>query len=306
MEQYIRNIGLGFIRFNKNIFAETPVQKWKLTAYIYRKVFFLSVGSGEKKVAYKGIDLYLPAKDTTIVPSIIGGYFESLELDVFAEVAKKSKFFLDVGGNIGLYSVLGLKSNPKLNVHAFEPVQENLDYFNRNLELNGLENSDLLLNQAAVGNKTGQLTLFVSKDNSAIHSASSKHSGGDVGSSVEMTSIDKYCKDNNVKPDLIKIDIEGYDGFAIDGASKVLEQNAPTLFIEYDPEALTGCDYSPHDLLDKLFLIYKQAFVFDEKGVGVRRVKKSDIKEATVYANMNLFFSNNSNHIKLISKFIRK
>jgi FkbM family methyltransferase len=301
----ITKAGMRFIKINRTIFAETPVQKWRLTAYLYKKIYYFSAGNKEKKVTYKGIELYLPGEDTAIVPSIVGGYFESLELDIFARIAAKSKTLLDVGGNIGIYTVLGLVKNPSLEVHAFEPVKQNADYFDRNLKLNKQKQSSTVkLNLMAVGNKEGYLELFISEGNSAIHSASSKHSGGNVSEKVKMITIDQYCRDNNLKPDLLKIDVEGYDGFVLEGAAVTMSKYKPTLFIEYDPEALENCGYKPKQMLETLFDIYNNAYVFDEKRGVIKSANKQDTLRAPVYSNMNLLFCEKNAHIKHITDYL--
>jgi FkbM family methyltransferase len=307
VSQVTSKAGMAFIRLNRRLFAETPIQQWKTTAYIYKTIYYFAHGKGEKRVTYKGVELFLPGEDTAIVPSIVGGYFESLELDVFAAIATKSKTLLDIGGNIGLYSAIGLKSNPKLKLHAFEPVKQNVEYFKRNLEANGFKLSkQIILNVLAVGDKQGTLKLFISDGNSAIHSASSKHSGGTSSHTIKMTSIDAYCAGKKIKPDLLKIDIEGYDGFAIEGGLKTISQCRPTLFIEYDPEALENCNYKPQEMLKNLFKVYKYGYVFVEKSGSLRRASKSEILSAAVYSNMNLLFSVNKEHLKLAKNYLEK
>jgi FkbM family methyltransferase len=297
--------GMAFIRLNRRLFAETPVQRWRTTAYLYKKIFYFAHGSGEKKVTYKGVNLYLPGEDTAIVPSIVGGYFESLELDLFAKVAVKAKTLLDIGGNIGLYTTIGINSNPKLKVHAFEPVEENVKFFKRNLKFNNFKLSDKVhLNKLAIGDKEGWLDLYISKGNSAIHSASSKHSGGTESQKIKMTTIDKYCSDKKIKPDLLKIDIEGYDGFALEGGAKTLSTHKPTLFIEYDPEALENCNYQPETMISNLFRVYKHAYVFVEKSGTLRKAGKAEILKAAVYSNMNLLFSVNKEHLKEVKNYL--
>ena len=121
-----KNFGYVLINLGRKVFVGTPVQKLKITGLIYTKIFRSMYPEGDATAEYKGVKLTLPTKDTTIVPSILGGYFESLELDLFAKAAEGSATVLDVGANIGLFScVAGKALQAGGVVYAFEPVAEN-------------------------------------------------------------------------------------------------------------------------------------------------------------------------------------
>ena len=102
-KEYLQTFVKKTILFFKNIFADTPVQKWKVTNWVYAKVYYSAFGKQDQEVEYQGASMILPGQDTMIVPSIVGGYFEKIELDIFRKFIEKSKYFVDVGANVGLY-----------------------------------------------------------------------------------------------------------------------------------------------------------------------------------------------------------
>jgi FkbM family methyltransferase len=302
-KQKIQKMGFSVIKFARKIFAGTPIQKFKITAYIYDKLFHSLYGNGDINVDYKGMKLVVPGKDSTIVPSIVGGYFETIELDLFRLAATKSKTIVDVGANIGLFSVLAAQ-NARVGgvVHAFEPVPENIEYFKRNAGLNDIS-SKLQLNELAVGDKKGSLTLYISKEDIAIHSASKAHASGKSSISVPMVSLDDYVKENKLKIDLLKIDVEGYDGFVLKGASEMIRTSTPTIFIEYDPIALVECGFSERDFTEILFKPYSHCFRVDEVSSRIARISMSEVTNLKPYRNENFVLTNDAELASEIERF---
>src|SRR5690348_12538159 len=125
------------IRAARKRLANTPVQKLPLTKTIYTKVFRFGSAGEEATTNFRGVQLTFPTNDITIVPGLVGGFYEKVELDVFERLAAISNMVVDVGANIGLYSCIAADRAPaSAKIIAFEPVPENLRYLRRNLEEN--------------------------------------------------------------------------------------------------------------------------------------------------------------------------
>ncbi len=287
-----KNFGYVLINLGRKAFAGTPVQKLKITGIIYAKIFRAMYPEGDTTAEYKGVKLTLSTKDTAIVPSILGGYFESLELDLFAKAAEGSKIVFDVGANIGLFScVAGKALQAGGVVYAFEPIAENAKYFRQNLLNNDLTNVELI--ESAVGQEVGALDIFVSTESIANHSASRRHSRGSESISVPMTSVDAFVSSRGIgHVDVIKIDVEGYDGYVLKGAVETIKNHRPTIFVEYDPVGLKDCGFEPADFADLLFSTYDYCVRVDEVSQKASRLTKQALLELPVYCNENLIFTN--------------
>ena len=287
-----KSLGYRLIQVGRKLFVGTPIQRLKITSVIYARIFHSMYPEGDAATEYKGVKLNLPTKDTAIVPSILGGYFESLELDYFARAAAGSKIVLDVGANVGLYScVAGTNVAPEGVVYSFEPIDENVTYFQKNLLNNSLRNVEIF--QLAMGDGEGELEIFVSSESIATHSAASSHSGGASTVRVPMTSIDAFVESAGiVKVDLLKIDVEGYDGYVLRGGVKTIEHHRPTIFVEYDPTALRECGFGPDDFAELLFANYQHCLKFDEVSHKVVSLSREALLALPVYANENLIFTN--------------
>ena len=129
--------------------------------------------------------------------------YEPYELPIFKEMLSACEVVFDVCSNFGWYSYLAKDTGKE--VHSFEIVKDYYDYLN---EVNSLNSLGINCNFCAVG------------------SASSNATYSDVLVTGLAPSIvlDEYCERNNVWPDLMKMDIEGWELEALDGAKELLSR----------------------------------------------------------------------------------
>jgi FkbM family methyltransferase len=139
---------------------------------------------------------------------------------------------LDVGANVGYYSVLAAATARGGEVHAFEPWPPAFRWLARNAELNGFSN--LHLNQVALSDVDGEARLFLPADR-AWSNASLL--GGFVeqrGSlNVPAVRLDTYCRLRGIRRvDLIKLDVEGGELRVLNGLGALLEAWWPDVVCE--------------------------------------------------------------------------
>jgi len=137
---------------------------------------------------------------------------------------------IDVGAHVGLWSMHFAQEFQW--VHAFEPVPRHIECFKKNLEFA----SNVLLYDIAVGCEGSKIVKMVSDP----------HSSGDTKVNplplrsadlleyhLPMEDLDD--QDINGKIDLIKLDCEGYELFALKGAQTILFRDKPTVIVEQKP-----------------------------------------------------------------------
>lgn len=127
---------------------------------------------------------------------------------------------LDVGAHIGLWS-RELASNFN-KVHAFEPVEAFRECYARNVTA-----SNVILHSCALGNREGNVTLDVRSENSGMTCVAD---GGRL--SAAMKTLDGMHLD---EIDFIKIDVEGYEQFVLEGAHETLLRCRPVVTLEQKP-----------------------------------------------------------------------
>ena len=287
------------IKAARKLFANTQIQQWPLTTKIYTKVFRFGNASDEVTTNFRGVQLAMPTKDTTIVPGLVGGFYEKIELDVFERLASISKTIVDVGANIGLYCCIAADHAPTIGkIVAFEPVSENLRYLRRNLEKNE-RTARVVVEEQAVGETSGKIDIYLDEGSIGTHSASSKNAHNSTASvSVPVVTLDDYAQEklHDHPIDLLKVDVEGYEGAVLRGARQILRDDKPTLFIEFVPDHLANCDFSPDEFLDIIFDVYDNVFLIDEPRATFKPCSKSDLLSTSRrgYKNANLIAASKS------------
>lgn len=117
---------------------------------------------------------------------------------------------LDLGANIGAFSLLVYNRNKNSRIFAFEPDIDNLEIIKKNIELNKAS-AKIKVFPLAVADTIGKKEFFLSKDAYAHSFEKDQVSATLSGSTiVESITIERILQDNNIdRVDLIKIDIEG-------------------------------------------------------------------------------------------------
>ncbi len=148
------------------------------------------------------------------------------------ERLKPGMVLLDVGANVGMYSIFGAKKQRAI-VYAFEPESQNFALLTKNIVLNGLEQS-VKAYPVALSDKIGLDQLYLSAFN--WDGGGSCHSFGDeVGFNLEARSaplaqgcaawtIDEAVRCGAIDvPDFIKVDVDGFEYKVIKGAENTLK-----------------------------------------------------------------------------------
>jgi len=140
--------------------------------------------------------------------------------------------FFDIGANTGFVSLVA--STKCERVFAFEPLPSNLRRIRRNLEINKLQNVTVV--DRAVGDREATATLYV-PDSQNTGLASLKKMAGARSIEVPVVTLDGFAREQQgSRVDLIKIDIEGTEVMAFEGARELLSRpHAPEVIFEAHP-----------------------------------------------------------------------
>lgn len=164
--------------------------------------------------------------------------------------------FFDVGANVGFFTVLGARlCAPGGTVHAFELDPRLIGEIARSVCLNrGLAHVRTIC--CACGDGNGDLVAYAPSQwgnpstNRIVPLASqSQHAADASGTAVTLT-LDRYCDRSGVRPDLVKMDIEGGEVEALRGMRRVLTEARPRLVLELHPEAVRERGVDPENLAE--------------------------------------------------------
>lgn len=163
--------------------------------------------------------------------------------------------FLDIGANIGSFTLVGARVAKRGRVHSFEPSDHHFRRLSHNVALNGFGN--VTLNKLGLSDQPGSATLFLPSvsgqmNNSgaaSLYAASAP--GAQVTEEVALVTLDDYVRDHGIsRIDLIKIDIEGAEFIALRGARATLEKFRPIVLMEMDKDSMQRACCKAEDILE--------------------------------------------------------
>lgn len=150
-------------------------------------------------------------------------------------VLKPGQIVIDIGANIGYYALMEARLVGETGlVYAIEPVTKNYDLLGRNLQLNNIGNVETY--KIAIGDYTGDVDIGLSEHGNLCSIGNTLEKYGHE--TIPITTLDEFTISRNIKPDVIRMDVEGYCPEIIAGGIKTLRDNNMALCMELHPTLL--------------------------------------------------------------------
>ncbi|HEX4374035.1 MAG TPA: FkbM family methyltransferase [Puia sp.] len=162
----------------------------------------------------------------------INGIYEEETSDFFADKIPLNGVFLDLGANIGAVSIPLIKKRKDIEVICVEAAPYIFTYLQKNLERNHATNVTAI-NKALFYTDNEEINFYSKDDKFGKGSLSPVFTDEII--KVKTIKIDSLLKDLNIsKPDIIKIDVEGYEYHVFKGATELLrKEDAPDIVFEF-------------------------------------------------------------------------
>jgi FkbM family methyltransferase len=161
------------------------------------------------------------------------------------EMCKSKKVFFDIGAHVGLYTIpAAMEIGENGKVYAFEPGEKNYDYLCRHVNLN--KKNNVFTYNYLVGNADSNTVFFedVNNSNPMNSLVVAKNHRLYKQTLRQQIKLDSFCIEQNIFPDMLKIDVEGAELFVLQGASKILEKYHPIIFLSIHPKLIELMGYS--------------------------------------------------------------
>ncbi|WP_269581962.1 FkbM family methyltransferase [Roseibium sp. Sym1] len=173
--------------------------------------------------------VFLPAADTHFADHLLSGplfrskgTYQYSKIEKALEVLKarnsKMRHALDIGAHVGLWSMVIAEYFE--SVVAFEPVPEHVHCY----RLNTADFSNVKLHKTVLGAKSGKANVISTPENTGNAFVRDGGVGG-----VRMRKLDSF---NFKDIDFVKIDVEGFEYFVIQGGEHLLKRDKPVMVIE--------------------------------------------------------------------------
>lgn len=226
---------------SRKLLKGTRVQHWRLTELLYRSYVKritrnLPGDSNRVTVMFRDCHFDIERTDITILPTLITGEYEQAELDAFESTLTAGGTLIDVGANVGIHSVLGARTLGRMGkVFAVEPNVDTLIFLRSNLGRLNENDADVTIVSKALSNFVGESSWESTKYQGTSHlvGRNTEVSQGNLVT-VEVTTLDELSASLplDASPLFIKIDVEGFEPYVLEGARQLILTRKPRLLIE--------------------------------------------------------------------------
>jgi FkbM family methyltransferase len=272
-----------------NKFSKSGVSKIPGARSLHTFFTKLTDPQGVILTSVQGSKMYVNTQDKAIVPHLLSeGVWEEYETELFHKYIKPGDVVVDIGANIGYYTLIAAKLTGKDGkVYSFEPEPNNYELLVRNIKVNRYNNVTPV--QKALSDKKGELKLHLDKLNLGSHSFieidDPKRKGGEV--TVDTITLDEFFKEEGKDRgiDFIKMDAEGAEGLVVEGAKYILQKYAPKIIMEFWTAALRKIGTEPIKLLEDF-----QGYGYGIKLIEIEKhqMKKLSIEKIIEYCDVTL------------------
>ena len=222
--------------------------------------------------------MYVDTSDLLIAPwLLIHGEWEPEETALFKKLVRPGDVFVDVGANIGYYTLLAVRRGAS-QVYAFEPQASTYELLSKNVIINWMTGV-VRCERLAAFRCTTELEFFARKNypgNSSIGASAPEQLAKwfDTAEKVKLPAValDDYFADKAGKISLIKVDVEGAEPAAFEGARRLLSQNREIqVLCEWSPDQMITAQQDPERLVSLWTKLGFRAFVL-HKGLAAGRI----------------------------------
>lgn len=211
------------------------------------KLYFGYINSGkDRSIVTKkidGINYELDLKEVIDYAMYIKGSREPDTSHALKMLCKRGHVVLDIGANVGSHALpMASYVGEEGKVYAFEPVPWAMNRMKRNLELNNFNN--LVLEPIALSDANEEVEMRF-RASFKMGSKSGVGKEGKIDESwwnecehvqVRMETLDSYVAIHHLsRIDLIKLDVDGFEGKVIRGALETLKRFHPKIIMEVAP-----------------------------------------------------------------------
>ncbi|MGQ7945240.1 FkbM family methyltransferase [Flavobacterium sp. WC2509] len=218
------------------------------------------IGDDKIEIAFNDFKVKAGVKTAFEIDVVFNSYNEVMVLELIKSYTLKGYNFIDIGANIGLHSLTAASSNPTIEIYSFEPEPNNYQNFVENIVLNKYLNIRPF--KMGLGDFSINKTLNINEGwNKGKHSLKLNFEGSNKKINIPLTTLDSFKENIKFEKLIIKIDVEGYEKEAIDGAKSVFYQTENIILIIellQENNGFLNCEVITNNLIENKFeCIYK-------------------------------------------------
>lgn len=257
-------------------------------------MYFYSITAKVPKIGEFKFNVHQKADQYISKELIRDQIWEPFETEVFRRLCQQGDCILDIGANIGWYSIIASKLIGQNGaVIAYEPDPLNYKLLKKNTSLS--KASNIRVKNIAIGDDVKTTKLFLSDTNLGDHRLFDADKERD-SIDVSVLTLDSLFKESRRLPDIVKSDTQGSEGLIFKGANYLLTNGwRPIWLIEFWPFGLVNSDQDPMGLWETLsglgYIMYEVSeanpkLVHLDKSRVTKRLNTDISAESTGFINI--------------------
>jgi FkbM family methyltransferase len=211
------------------------------------------------------------------------GLYDYNEMNFLLRYLRPSDSFLDIGANVGIYTLLAASRIKCGSIYSFEVLPKNYNRLEENIQLNQLQ--QVKTYQIAISDFTGKISLNLAEGDSMpfITAATS-----DKTIQVNTDTLDNLLQNQPLANlTLAKMDIEGAELLALQGAKSLLEQQRPKVWILEINEAVNNFGHQKEDVIDLLQSYGYGLYTYDADNNQIQSIELEEKQGHNILAIAN-------------------
>jgi len=258
--------------------------KWPVIKRISKSLKLHKVTPLEMTVERNGIAYRLDITDAMDRILYYRGVHECLETKLCRHIIRPGFTCLDVGANLGYYTLLFAKLTNGIGaVHAFEPCPEEAERLCRNVSLNRFAN--IKIHPFALADTSGKIGITERKKGGNTRIAATIQ---EKCHEIDVMTLDEFAaKEKIANIDLMKIDVEGAEVKFLKGGPDTISRCRPVMIIELNPKALGRFGNRVSEVSDFLHTRRYDLYTLSRRGL-----KRFDRMPETEHINVVAFPEN--------------
>ena len=242
------------------------------------------------------------------------GDYEQEDFDFLVANIKSGDVIFDVGGNVGLFSLILAYACPNTTIYSFEPIPVTYEKLEKNLDLNKSLKKNIQTFNIGFSSEQGTFDFFLPGTNQAasmkpindeFYLMESDSKGNYTGKEklvkieCKVDTIDLFCNNHSIsKIDILKLDIEGAERDALTGAKGTLNKFLPLVYCEMLRKHAARFGYHPNEIIDYMNEKGYDCFAFHHhKFITFQKMDESTLET-------NFFFLHRDKHSGIINKYL--
>jgi FkbM family methyltransferase len=248
----------------------------------------------------RGVRMICPLGDHRVAPVEALNFldYESADSAMIMRLASPNDCVIDIGANMGWYSINIAKTYPASKVHAFEPIPKTYSFLEKNIQLNKVSN--ITAYPFGLSNERKDLTFYFYPEGSGNASSANLSERTDAELvTCHVERLDDFVASSNLHVDFIKCDVEGAELFAFQGATETLKRDKPIVFTEMLRKWAAKFGYHPNQIISLFSSLGYRCYFTNQAGLKEIQVMTDETVET------NFFFLHSEKHRQQIDELVQ-